>query len=334
MPKSAGQKLKLLYLMQILLDNSDEAHPLSVQDLIAALDRKGVAAERKSIYDDMEALEQFGLDIVTVRGRGNAYYIGERTFQLPELKLLVDVVQSSNFITEKKSGELIRKISSLTSVYESLLLRRQVYVTGRTKAINEEIYYNVDKIHSAISENKKIRFLYFEWVVDRSYPHLFDRRFRHGGAPYLISPWALTWDDENYYLIGFDSAAGIIKHYRVDKMSDIRVADEERDGQSHFERFDIARYTKMTFGMFSGEETDVRLRFHNRLIGVVVDRFGRDIMIHPSSGEHFALTVRVAVSPKFISWLFGFGSQVEVLAPDSVKDYLLAEMEKVKGLYK
>lgn len=333
MPKSSGQKLKLLYLMQILMTRSDQDHPLSVQELITALEEQDISAERKSIYADMEALEEYGLDIIKVRGKNNKYYVGERIFQLAELKLLVDVVQASNFITEKKSADLIGKLGSLASEHEARLMQRQVYVTGRPKTINEEIYYNVDKIHSAISSGKKIKFHYYEWVVDSAYPRLFDRRLRHGGEDYTASPWALTWDDENYYLIAYDSARGDIRHYRVDKMSDIRVTQDKRDGQEQFHQFDIASYNKMTFGMFSGEETKVTLKFSNYLIGVVVDRFGRDITIHRAGEGHFLIHLKIVVSPQFISWLFGFGNDVEVISPNRVRQYLRDELDKVKAVY-
>ena len=238
MPKSSNQKLKLLYLMKTFQEKTDEQHALSVPELIAELGRYDISAERKSIYDDLEALKLFGLDIESARGRTTGYYLASKNFELPELKLLVDSVQSSKFITLKKSMALIKKIESLCSVWEGQSLQRQVYVANRIKTMNESIYYNVDKIHTGIADNRKISFMYFEYAVTK------EKVYRRGGGRYVVSPYALTWDDENYYMIAYDSDAGLIKHYRVDKMTDIAVTDEKRDGSEHFQNLDIAVYSK------------------------------------------------------------------------------------------
>ena len=213
MAKSANQKLKLLYLQKYLLEHSDENHPVTVADMIAYLAGHDISAERKSIYDDLEALRQFGLDIIKTSGRSTGYFVGERDFELPELKLLVDSVQSSKFITHKKTLSLIKKIESLASVHDAQLLQRQVYVRGRVKSMNESVYYNVDEISAAINADRSIKFKYFEYSVAK------ERRFRKNGAIYQVSPFALIWDDENYYLLGWDANAEMFKHYRVDKMN-------------------------------------------------------------------------------------------------------------------
>ncbi|SHI12595.1 Predicted DNA-binding transcriptional regulator YafY, contains an HTH and WYL domains [Sporobacter termitidis DSM 10068] len=316
MPRSSNQKLKLLYLMKILQEKTDEHHAITVPELITELARYDISAERKSIYDDLEALKLFGLDIVSARGRTTGYYLASKDFELPELKLLVDSVQSSKFITHKKSMELIKKIESLCSVWEGQSLQRQVYVAGRVKTMNESIYYNVDKIHTGIVDNKKISFKYFEYSVTK------EKVFRHGGVRYVASPYALTWDDENYYMIAYDSSAGQIKHYRVDKMTDIAMTEEGRDGSEHFQNLDIAVYSKKLFSMFSGEEETVRIEFENRLIGVVIDRFGRDVSAVPSDEAHFVVSVSVAVSPQFLAWVAGFGSEAKILSPESVVEKL------------
>ena len=225
MARSSYQKLKPLYVMNYLLQSSDEEHPVTVNQIIAHLETHGVSAERKSIYSDIEALQVFGLDIERVdNGNFVGYYVASRSFELPELKLLVDSVQSSKFITHKKTASLIKKIEKLASIHEAQLLNRQVFVKNRIKTMNESIYYNVDEIHNGISTNKKIKFLYFEYTVSK------ERHYRHGGEYYVVSPFAMTWDDENYYMVAYDSAAQQIKHYRVDKMEKISVVDEERDG--------------------------------------------------------------------------------------------------------
>ena len=210
MAKSPNQKLKLLVLLRYLMKNSDENHPLTVQDMIDELARHDIAAERKTIYDDIESLRRFGVDIVQRRDKTTGYYVAARDFELPELKLLVDSIQSSKFITQRKTLSLIKKIENLASIYDAQLLERQVYVRGRVKSMNESVYYNVDEISGAITRDRAIRFRYFEFTVSGQ------RRYRHGGARYIVSPYALMWDDENYYLLAWDASAARLKHYRVD----------------------------------------------------------------------------------------------------------------------
>lgn len=334
MAKSYNQKLKLMYLAKIFEELSDEQHPMDVKQIIHALGIHGVAAERKSVYADIEALQSFGYDIIVTRGRVNRYYLGERKFQLPELKLLVDAAQSAKFITAKKSDELVRKIGELASKHQASLLKRYVYVQGRVRTMNESIYYNVDLIQSAINQNRKILFKYAEWALDPSSPRRFSQRQRRDGTLYSISPWALIWSSENYYLAGYDSSAAIVKHYRVDKLSGIVITDIPRDGEDVFSKIDMAGYTKRTFGMFGGEETLVTLNFSGRLIGVVVDRFGKDIVIYPQTDGSFTISVKAVVSPQFIAWVLGFGNEVKIISPDSVALQLLETLDKVKEIYK
>jgi len=328
MARSSFQKLKILYVMEYLLKNSDENHLVTVAQLIAELERHGITAERKSIYADIEALRDFGLDIVQDgAGKSSGYYVASREFELPELKLLVDSVQSSKFITHKKTMTLIKKIEQLASIHEAQLLRRQVYVTNRIKTMNESIYYNVDEIHRGIAENRKIRFHYFEYTVQK------ERRFRRNGDWYIISPFALSWDDENYYLVGFDSEAGIIKHFRVDKMADIDTTEEARDGQEIYEALDMGVYARKTFGMFTGTETAVRLRFENVLVGAVLDRLGRDVMLVPDGDTHFTVQTNVIVSPQFFSWVCGFGSSAKILGPENVVEQMAEHVKSIAALY-
>lgn len=307
------QKLKILYLMQILLEETDENHPLTARELIAALEQRGIDAERKSIYSDIEALQIFGLDIVRESGKDGGYYVASRDFELAELKLLVDAVQASKFITTKKYEELIEKLGCLTSRAEAGQLRRQVFIFNRPKAGNETIYYNVDQIHKAISGNRKVRFQYAEWTVKKGL-HL-----KKNGNYYLVSPWALTWDSENYYLIGYEETADAIKHYRVDKMQHMEETDESRCGQEHFERFDLAAFAKRTFGMYGGQEATVTLRCHNQLVGAILDRFGRDVMMIPCDELHFRVNVLVAVSSQFYGWVTEIGEMMEIVGPEVVR---------------
>lgn len=328
MPRSQNQKLKLLYLMQMLLERSDENHPLSVQDMIDELSLHDISAERKSIYSDLEALRVFGLDIMQSKGKSTGYYIASRDFELPELKLLVDSVQSSKFITHKKTLSLIKKIEGLASVYDAQLLQRQVYVRNRVKSMNESVYYNVDEISGAISRDRAIRFNYFEFDVNKQ------RRYRHGGKLYEISPFALMWDDENYYMLGYDPEAGKLKHYRVDKMTNIESAETERSGKELFAGMDMSSYSKQVFGMFTGSEQTVKLRFENRLAGAVIDRFGKEVMLIPDGNEHFTVSADIAVSPQFYAWVFGFGTAVEILSPESARQELAQLAESVGRIYK
>ena len=328
MARSSYQKLKPLYIMNYLLQNTDEDHPVTVNQIISYLDSQGISAERKSIYSDIEALQYFGLDIVqSGSGRSCGYYIAHRTFELPELKLLVDSVQSSKFITHKKTAALIKKIETLASIHEAQLLNRQVFVKNRIKTMNESIYYNVDEIHNGISKNKKIRFLYFEYNVQK------ERQYRRNGAYYVVSPFALTWDDENYYMVAYDSDAAMIKHYRVDKMEKISILEEDRDGLEAYQALDMAIYARKTFGMFTGKEEHVVLRFENHLVGAVLDRLGRDVFIVPDGPDHFTVRPDVIVSPQFFAWVTGFGTSAQVIGPGHVVEAMKDHICAVAGQY-
>ncbi len=309
MAERTNQRVKALYLMKILLEMTDENHILSMGDIIAELDKYQVSAERKSIYENMEDLRQFGLDIVNVKGKNGGYYIGSRDFELPELKLLVDAVQSSKFITEKKSLELIKKIENLGSRYEAQQLQRQVFVANRIKAMNESIYYNVDSLHAAMAKNVAISFQYWRWNIHKE-PEL-----THNGKRYCVSPWGLSWDDENYYLVGYDHDAGKMKHFRVDKMKNITMTEEAREGKEHYSQIDMAKYSKQVFGMFSGEPESVKIRFTHNLVGVIIDRFGKNSIIQKVSNEYAEVRVDVVLSQPFYGWLFGLGNQVRLMEP-------------------
>ena len=310
MPRGANQKIKVLYLMKILLEQTDDERGLTIGELCDALKEYGVDIERKTLYDDIETLRVFGLDIEKRKEANVRYHVVSREFELPELKLLVDAVQSSKFITHKKSTELIKKIAGFASRYESQKLQRQVFVANRIKTMNESIYYTVDYIHEAINNNVKVAFQYFRW----------NEKKEKVLKEHTISPWALTWDDENYYLIGFDSVDGIIKHFRVDKMMRIRLTEEKRDGAELFEDFDMAVYSKKTFGMYHGQEEFVTLRCRNNLAGVIIDRFGPDLPFTNVTDTHFEIHVRVYTSPLFYTWLMNFGADITILSPESVKE--------------
>lgn len=313
MPKSYGQKLKILYLAQLLLERSDETHPLTTREMIDYLATQGIHAERKSIYDDMNALQTFGMDIVAIREKPGGYYLASRQFELAELKLLVDAVQASRFVTTKKSRELISKLETLTSRSEAGQLHRQVVVAERGKSLNEQIYYNVDEIYAAMASDCMIRFQYFEWSVRKQMIP------RKNGAFYEVSPWLLTWEDENYYLIAYDANSEILKYYRVDKMLHLTVCDTPRQGQSAFEKIDIASFSKKTFGMFAGDETTVILQCDASLTGVMIDRFGLNVAMRPDGEGTIRVRANVAVSRQFFGWLAGLGSGVQIVSPPEIR---------------
>lgn len=311
MAKSSNQKTKLLHLAQMLLRQSDEDHPLTVAQLIEGLARADIKAERKSIYDDLEALRTFGLDVQCRKGKSSGWFIGQRDFELPELKLLMDAVQSSRFITQKKSDALIRKLEALTSVHQAGQLQRQVYVSGRIKVMNESIYYNVDKLHAAIAGQKAITFKYFDYDIARQ------KVFRREGRRYTVSPYGLIWNSENYYLVAFDHANRDMRHYRVDKMTEIVVTCLAREGRELYPNFQLAQYGQKHFGMYSGPEMKVTLRGRRDKASLVWDRFGQDIILVPDGEEHFTVTLPVVMSPQFFGWLMGLDGSVTLVAPDA-----------------
>lgn len=325
MAKSSNQKMKLLVLRDYLLSHSDEDHPVTIQDMIDELARWDIKAERKSLYDDMETLAAYGLDVQSRKGKTGGWFIGERDFELPELKLLVDAVQSSRFLTRKKSDALIRKLEKLAGIHQARQLQRQVFVSGRVKTMNESIYYNVDKLHAALAQRRVITFRYYTYNSRK------EKLYYRWGAQYEVSPCGLVWDSENYYLAGWDHRFEQVRHYRVDKMDEITVTDLPLQGAAA-EGVDMAEYAQKHFGMFRGEEARVTLRCKRSLAGVVIDRFGQECILVPDEEKRFTVTVNVVVSPQFWGWLFGLGDGVELLSPpEAVAEYrkLLGDVSKL-----
>lgn len=359
MAKSENQKLKLLYLLKIFSEETDEDHMLTMPQIIDRLEDYGIHADRKTLYLDFAELNKMdGLEIVTVKeGRNTYYHMGQRLFELPELKLLVDSVQAAKFITDRKSDMLIHKLEHLVSRHEATQLQRQVIIAGRVKTPNKSIYYNVDEIYSAIGSNRQITFHYFQWNVKK------EQVLRRGSALYHVSPWCLVWDDEYYYLVGYESAAGAgaggavpgsaaggattagaqriassaaassasqcgaaggstpagaIKHFRVDKMKDLQIVDKPRDGLDKFKDFDTAKYTKSLVGMYGGDKTTVTVEASNDMAGVFIDRFGQDIWIMPVDDDHFIAHLDVVPSRQFLGWIFALGSKVRITGPAAV----------------
>ena len=326
MSKTANYKRKLPILAKLLLERSDEEHPISRQEMQEELERWGLSAERKSIYDDMEQLQELGLDVHSRQGRGGGWYIGAREFELAELKLLVDAVQSSRFLTKRKSDALIGKLEGLTSVHQARQLQRQVYVDRRIKTMNESIFYNVDRLQGAVAGNRVVSFRYFEYNARR------ERVFRRGGGKYRLTPYGLIWDSENYYLAGWDEQRKEVRHYRVDKMADIAVIS----GMKGHPRGDWTAegYARKHFGMYAGVPCRLKLRCENRLAGVVIDRFGLEVALIPDGEGHFTATVELVASPPLWGWLFGLGPGVEVLSPEWAVEEFAARLEETAALYR
>ena len=325
MPKSDNQKLKIFYILDYLQQNSHADHPIRAAELIQVLEnRHNILCERKTIYSDIAALQEYGIDIVSIPGKNGGYYIASRNFELPELKLLIDAVQSSRFLTEKKSRELIEKLCKQCSVHDARLMRRDMVVSGRVKSMNETIYYNVDAIQEAIGQNRQITFRYFDWGIDGK------RRYRE--KHYQVSPYGLCQDNENCYLQALSPRYGVTS-YRVDRMSDITLTEEPRVPCPELTGKNLTRHANQLFQMFAGHPTTVKMRFHRSLTNVVMDRFGRDTMLIPDGDDHFVFTVDVAVSPMFLSWVIGFGSKAKILHPQSVIEACQSLCREAMGQY-
>ena len=325
MPKSDNQKLKILYILDYLQRNSNEANPVRASDLIAMLDRQhNIRCDRKTVYSDIAALQQYGIDIISLPGKNGGYYIASRNFELPELKLLIDAVQSSRYLTEKKSRELIEKLCSQCNEQDAKLMRRTVVVSGRVKSMNETIYYNVDAIQEAIAQNRQICFRYFDWDFGGK------RKYRE--KEYLASPYGLCQDHENCYLLAFSQRHGITS-YRVDRMTDIKLTEERRIPCPELTGKALQDHANRLFQMYAGDMLEVKMRFHRSLLNVVIDRFGKDIMLIPDGEHYFNFTVKVAISPMFLSWVIGFGAKAKILYPQSVADACKALCQEAMSQY-
>ena len=311
MPKSDNQKVKILYILDYLQKNSHEDRLVTAQELIRMLDQRNIRCDRKTIYSDIAALQDYGADIVSVPGKNGGYYIASRIFELPELKLLIDAVQSSKYLTQKKSRELIEKLCQQCNEQDASLMKRSVLVSGRVKSMNETIYYNVDAIQEAIAQGKKITFRYFDWGMDRR------RHYRE--KEYQASPYGLCQDNENCYLLAHSHRHGVTS-YRVDRMSDISLTEETRTPCPELTGKALTEHANRLFQMYSGDAVNVKMRFHRSLVNAVIDRFGRDILLIPDGEDHFVFTAPVAVSPMFLSWIIGFGSKAKILHPQNVID--------------
>ncbi len=313
MAQSYVQKMRPLLILEYLRKNSGESRPVTAGELAAHLeDATGSTCDRKTIYSNIQALAECGVDVLTVPGRGGGYYLASTSnFERSELKLLIDAVCSSRYLTEAKARSLVEKLCQLSNQADSQLLRRNILVSGRVKSMNKSIYYNVDDIQEAIAQNRQISFRYFDWDLGGK------RRYRE--KEYLASPYGLCQDNENCYLLAYSPRHGITS-YRVDRMSDIVRTGDSRTPCPELTGKALYTHAGRLFQMYSGREADVKLRLHRSLLNAAIDRFGHDILYIPDGEDHFVFTVRVAVSPMFLSWVIGFGAKAKVLYPQSVAD--------------
>lgn len=331
----SNPKLKLLYLKQFFEEQTDEDHPATMPQILEYLDSKGIHAERKGIYADISYLEDFGMELRDVskedreseekKQRNRTYRLLDRAFEPSEIKLILDSVASSKFLSERKSMDLMTKLGNLLSVHQRQSLKRQIKVTGRVKSMNGSVMYSVDTIHVAIASDKTVKFKYFHYNTDK------EREYTHDGKPYEVSPWTLLYDNSNYYLLAY--VKDDMRTFRVDRMAEVKQGAKEREGKEQFEAFDLVSFTKATFGMFHGEEEKVEMLFHNSLIDTVIDKFGKEIFITPVDNTHFKITVPVNVSPQFYGWIFGLGGKATILGPKSVVNKMKDMLDKASKKY-
>lgn len=328
MAKGVSPKLKLIYLMQILFEKTDENHSITMEEILSSLESYGIVAERKGIYADFALLENIGFEVIMEKRNRNTFYkVVSRQFELAELKLLVDSVQSARFISEKKSNELIKKIEGLASKYEASELQHQVFVTERVKTLNERVYYNIDAIHNAITHNAMISFQYFTWDENKKMV------LKHDGQIYKESPWAMTLAEENYYLVCYDKREGI-KYFRVDKMTKIKILDAKREGKKEFAQFDIADYANKRFRMYDGPERKVKMLCRKEFANALVDRFGKDLLIMPVDDKHFEAVVNVAVSKQFYAWVMAMNDGIKIIGPEDVVEDVKDMIDELAKQYR
>jgi len=335
MAKSEGQKMKLFILKQILEEETDFEHGITMARLLELLRMRGIKAERKSIYDDLNALRDSDiLDVTKAQGDNHEYSVSSRLFEVSELKMIIDAVLSSKFLSEAKTRAIISKLETLCSKHERATLHHDMVIANRVKSINTTLFHNVDTIHTAIAANAQISFKYFDFDLKKQ------RRYFKKGERYTASPWAMIYTDDNYYLLAFQG--GKFKHFRVDKMEEVQTLTAEvgttkivitREGAEEFKKVDMSAYSKYTFSMFGGEITPVTMVFQNRMMGAVMDRFGRDIIVMKEDDRHFRVTVPVAVSQQFYGWVFGLGKSVRIIGPEAVKEGMKKALSDIAARY-
>ncbi len=331
MPKNPRQTEKLLRLQEIFLRETDEDHPITMPKLLERLESFGISAERKSVYENIQVLDQCGCEILSERrGSQTYYYAVGRPFELSELRLLADAVSSSRFITERKSNQLMEKLGSLCSVHQAAQLKRRLHIASRIKNMNETILYTVDELYRAMDQNRAIGFRYYDWQMEKG---TLQRVPRRNGAEYVVSPWQLLWLEENYYLMAFDHNRRAIRHYRVDRMGQLRITEEPRRGESEFKEKRVEDYMSRVFGMFGGEPCRITLSFPAKMLEVMVDRFGKELRPQTLAGDRLQIRVEVVPSLPFFGWLLSLGSGVVLEEPDALRREFADLLNQIGSLY-
>ncbi len=305
-------KSKILYLYKLLYEKTDEQNPLSTNEIITQLAKIGISLNRKTVASDIALLMEFGVDVITIRSSQNMYYIGNREFELPEIKLLIDAVESSKLITVKKSKKLVDKLAKFASKEQSKELNRNIYIDNRIKPTNEKIYYNIDLIQTAITQTQRIEFKYFDYNGDKEIV------YKHNGALYTLSPYAMAWDNDHYYAIGYNDKHGGISRFRIDRMAKVKISDKPYVHAP--DNFVVAEYVKSIFNMYGGEKSIVEIKCTNDAMKFIVDKFGENVKTQTLGSNCFKAIVEVSVSPTFYSWVFQFCDKMQILAPESVKN--------------
>ncbi len=298
-------RLRILLVMEVLVERTDQDHGVTMHDILEWLAHNEISGERKSVYEDIHALQDYGLNI-EFNKEDKTYRMVERQMELAELKLLVDAVHASKFITKSRTKQIIDHLTEYASAYQRQSLKREVY-TEKPKSSVPSGYYGMDTLHEAMGSDRQVTFQYAGWNLEKKL------ELRHGGARYRVSPWLMVWENENYYLVAYDAELGKMKHFRIDKMSNVELEQERREGKDVFAKMDALTYSTSHFGMYGGEVRRVKIRFDNELIGVALDRFGKEIQIMKSDDTHFLVNVEVAVTSQFFGWIFALGAGVTIL---------------------
>ena len=309
-----SSKLRILYILRVLEEYTDENHQLTTAEIVNILEEKyNLTTHRTTIPTDIKILCDYGIDIITVKSSQNKYYIGSRNLELPEIKLLIDAVQSSKFITLKKSKVLVQKLAGMTSKYQANKLNRNIVVDKRIKPNNEKIYYIVDALNDAVNQKKKVSFYYYDYLPNKK------KHIKNNGEPYVISPYSLAWNGDYYYLIGYSDEREKTVIFRVDRIDKEPVILTEKITKAP-QDFDLAEYTNQVFQMYDGEEKTVKLKCNNELMKNIIDRFGEKVDVISKDEDTFIVSVTVDVCATFFGWILGFGGGIKIIAPDDVKE--------------
>ena len=307
--------------MKILCENTDEQHPLTINEIIEQLSEHGIKAFRTTVVSDIAVLEEFGIDVICNRSVQNQYFIGQRSFEFPELKLLIDAVGAFRFIPRKKSKELVDKLSELASRHQAKMLKKHICVDDRVKQTDVKVYYAVDLLHFAIEQNEEISFQYFDYTPDKK------KVKKHNGYTYIFSPYSLLCNDDFYYILGYSEKHGKVVKFRVDRM--INIKKTKKLAVPAPKDFDIGAYCKKVFSMYDEDMQTVELKCANYLMKSVIDRFGEDVQTRKHTSGCFVAIVEVSVSPTFFGWIFQFCGDIEILTPSEVKKQYCEKVQNI-----